>query len=222
MIYKSYIFEPDIEKHNKRVSIDLNNKDIFKSMIGTLVTGSSRDIILANMYNIILDKYTEALDTIISEDEEKASARIKFEAIMSGRMKNVVKKRGIIRSERLHHQLLGFIVDDHGKPTGVKDDLVFSWAHALYCWTKSKAFLLRDMAKILSNSVGLQDAQKARVEIIEFMKERSNSKIWKNISIEELQEILDEENMENSKIKIEGNKKEKDSSIANIYKAFYR
>ena len=26
--YKSYIFEPDIEKHNKRVSIDLNNKDI--------------------------------------------------------------------------------------------------------------------------------------------------------------------------------------------------
>lgn len=26
--YKRYIFEPDIEKHNKRVSIDLNNKDI--------------------------------------------------------------------------------------------------------------------------------------------------------------------------------------------------
>jgi len=26
--YKSYIFEPDVEKHNKRVSIDLNNKDI--------------------------------------------------------------------------------------------------------------------------------------------------------------------------------------------------
>lgn len=26
--YKEYIFEPDIEKHNKRVSIDLNNKDI--------------------------------------------------------------------------------------------------------------------------------------------------------------------------------------------------
>ncbi len=26
--YKSYIFEPDVEKHNKRVSVDLNNKDI--------------------------------------------------------------------------------------------------------------------------------------------------------------------------------------------------
>ena len=26
--YKSYIFEPDVEKHNKRVSIDLNNSDI--------------------------------------------------------------------------------------------------------------------------------------------------------------------------------------------------
>ena len=26
--YKEYIFEPDVEKHNKRVSVDLNNKDI--------------------------------------------------------------------------------------------------------------------------------------------------------------------------------------------------
>ena len=26
--FKSYIFEPDIEKHNKRVSVDLNNADI--------------------------------------------------------------------------------------------------------------------------------------------------------------------------------------------------
>ena len=26
--YKSYIFEPDVEKHNKRVSVDLNNADI--------------------------------------------------------------------------------------------------------------------------------------------------------------------------------------------------
>ncbi len=27
-LYKEYIFEPDVEKHNKRVSVDLNNKDI--------------------------------------------------------------------------------------------------------------------------------------------------------------------------------------------------
>lgn len=26
--YKSYIFEPDVEKYNKRVLVDLNNKDI--------------------------------------------------------------------------------------------------------------------------------------------------------------------------------------------------
>lgn len=26
--YKEYIFETDVEKHNKRISIDLNNKDI--------------------------------------------------------------------------------------------------------------------------------------------------------------------------------------------------
>lgn len=213
-------FYRDVNKNE--LDGNLNNRDLFKSMIGTLVTGSSRDVILANMYNIILDKYTEALNTLISEDEEKASARIKFEAIMSGRMKDIVKKRGIIKSERLQHQLLGFVVDDHGRPEGVKDDLVFGWAHSLYCWTKSKAFLLRDMAKILSNTVGLQDAQRAKVEIIEFMKDRSKSKIWKDLSVEELQEILDEENVENSKIKIEDNKEKKDSPVANIYKAFYR
>jgi hypothetical protein len=213
-------FYRDVNKNE--LDGNLNNRDLFKSMIGTLVTGSSRDVILANMYNIILDKYTEALNTLISEDEEKASARIKFEAIMSGRMKDIVKKRGIIKSERLQHQLLGFVVDDHGRPEGRKDDLVFGWAHSLYCWTKSKAFLLRDMAKILSNTVGLQDAQRAKVEIIEFMKDRSKSKIWKDLSVEELQEILDEENVENSKIKIEDNKEKKDSPVANIYKAFYR
>jgi hypothetical protein len=213
-------FYRDVNKNE--LDGNLNNRDLFKSMIGTLVTGQSRDVILANMYNIILDKYTEALNTLISEDEEKASARIKFEAIMSGRMKDIVKKRGIIKSERLHHQLLGFVVDDHGRPEGVKDDLVFAWSHSLYCWTKSKAFLLRDMAKILSNTVGLEDAQRAKVEIIEFMKDRSKSKIWKDLSIEELQEILDEENVQNSKIKIEDNKEKKDSPVANIYKAFYR
>lgn len=28
-IYKKYVFEQDISKHNKRVSIDLNNRDIY-------------------------------------------------------------------------------------------------------------------------------------------------------------------------------------------------
>lgn len=28
-IYKKYVFEQDISKHNKRISIDLNNRDIY-------------------------------------------------------------------------------------------------------------------------------------------------------------------------------------------------
>ena len=214
-------FYRDVNKNE--LDSKLNNRDIFKSMIGTIVTGTSRDIILANMYNIILEKYTEALETLISEDEEKASARLKFEAIMSGKMKDAVKKIGIIKSERLHHQLLGFVVDERGRPEGTKDDLVFAWSHALYCWTKSKAFLLKDMAKILSKTVGLDDAKRIKIETLKFMQSKSNSKVWKDLSIEELQEILDEENMENSKIKIEDNSNEnKSSPIVNIYKAFYR
>ena len=127
---------------------DLENKiltkEIFLSYIGTNVTSASRDILLANMYSIILDKYTESLDNIISEEDDKANARTKFELLMDGKTENAIKKYGIIKSERLYHQLLGFVVNEHGKPMGLKDDLVMGvGTRSLLLDKKVKRFYLK-------------------------------------------------------------------------------
>ena len=172
------------------------------------------------MYNVILDKYTEALDSILSEEDESKRAQEKFEALMSNKEKNSVKKRGIVRSERLLHQLLSFVVDEHGRPAGKKDDLVMGWAHCLYAWTKSKAFLLKDIATVLSNTVGLNDARRAQEDIVKFMRDRSDSRIWQDLSVAELQEILDEENAENLKINKE--KTDEETPLTKIYKSFFK
>ena len=198
----------------------LRTSDSFRSYIGTNVTGISRDVILGNMYNVILDKYTEALDSILSEEDESKRAQEKFEALMSNKEKNSVKKRGIVRSERLLHQLLSFVVDEHGRPAGKKDDLVMGWAHCLYAWTKSKAFLLKDIATVLSNTVGLNDARRAQEDIVKFMRDRSDSRIWQDLSVAELQEILDEENAENLKINKE--KTDEETPLTKIYKSFFK
>lgn len=196
-------------------------KDLYHTRIGTIVSASSRDILLANMYNVILDKYTEALDTMISEDEEKSNARIKFEAIMLNKTKaNNIKKYGIIRSERLLHQLLGFIIDDTGKPQGAKDDLVFAWVHALYCWTKSKAILLRNLTNILNNTVGVDKRKDNQLETLKFIQERTDSRVWKEMDVIEIQKILEEDKLENDKNNKINNDKSA-NSLMNIYKAFF-
>lgn len=196
------------------------NKDAFKATIGTDVTSQSRDVILANMYDIIINRYTEALESIVSEEEALLNAKARFEAVMSGKSKQQDKKLGIIRSERLLYQLLRFVVDDSGRPEGHPDDLIFAWTHALYCWVKSKAFLLKDVAKILSNTVGLYDASNVNIDTLKFMRNNSDSKIWKNLSVEELQTILDEENEEKDKINSENNEIKEESSIMKVWKAF--
>lgn len=195
------------------------SKEIYHSNIGTNVTSASRDILLANMYSIILDKYTESLDNIISDEEDKANARNKFEILLAGKKDNAIKKYGIVKSERLYHQLLGFVVDDHGKASGNKDDLVMAWVHALYCWTKSKAFLLKDIAKIMMDTYKVNDRKNNQLETIKFIRDHSeNSSVWQNMTPEEIQTLMDEENNTNNKI---NSNEEKGSSIANIYKAFY-
>ena len=201
-------------------------RDLYRSSIGTDVTGVSRDILLANMYNIIIDKYTEAVDSIISAEEDKFDARRKFEMIMQNRRSDsVVKKYGIIKSERLHHQLLNFVVDEHGRADGPRTDLIFAWVHALYAFTKSKQLLLRNFASILSRTVGVEDSSINQLESIKFVQEHSNSNIWNSLRPEDIQKILDEEYGENLEINNAKNGKEKpeeSSSLSNIYKAFYK
>ncbi len=201
-------------------------KDLYRLSIGTDVTASSRDILLANMYNIIIDKYTEAVNSIISAEEDISNARRKFEMIMQNKKAgNVVKKYGIIKSERLHHQLLNFIVDEHGKADGPRTDLIFAWVHALFAFVKSKQILLVNYANIINKTIGIEDSKKNQLEAIKFMQEHSNSNIWNSLKPEDLQRILDEEYNENLKINSEENNKEKpdeSSTLNNIYKAFYR
>lgn len=206
----------DVSKNE--LNLNYGDNPSFKSNIGTLVTGVSRDVILANMYNILLDKYTEALNTMMSAEDEKVSAKEKFQAIMENKKETAVKKFGIIKSERLLHQMLGFVVDEHGRAEGVKDDLVFAWSHALYCWTKSKTILLKDIASIFN----VKDEKIDEIEVLKFMKNNSRSNIWQNVDIYELADELEKaENEQNMKINNVDNNDRKNVSMSNIYKAFF-
>ncbi|HCF38265.1 MAG TPA: hypothetical protein DER56_04210 [Thermosipho africanus] len=202
------------------------NKDPYRSSIGTNVTGTSRDILLANMYNILIDKYTEAVNNIISEDEDKDNVRAKFEMLMNNKKNNsIVKKYGIIKSERLLHQLLNFTVDEHGKVDGPRTDLIFGWVHALYAYTKSKQILLRNYANIINQTLGVSNDEYKKLETIKFMQEHSNSSLWKNLNPEEIQKLLDEDE-DIGKLKINNDDEDKkgkktESSLNKIYKAFY-
>lgn len=202
------------------------NKDPYRSSIGTNVTGTSRDILLANMYNILIDKYTEAVNNIISEDEDKDNVRVKFEMLMNNKKSNsIVKKYGIIKSERLLHQLLNFTVDEHGKVDGPRTDLIFGWVHALYAYTKSKQILLRNYANIINQTLGVSNDEYKKLETIKFMQEHSNSSLWKNLNPEEIQKLLDEDE-DIGKLKINNDDEDKkgkktESSLNKIYKAFY-
>lgn len=141
---------PDTPKYGKL--LPSKNSDI-----GTTVTGSSRDVILSNMYTIILENYIDKMDNFEGLEETIESVKKKFmEARKTGRTgEDVHKVRGIINSERLLFQLLGFVIDKGGKPQGKSDDAVMAFAHALYAWTKSKKYLLSNAADIFSSYVQL-------------------------------------------------------------------
>lgn len=197
---------------------DLNSnmiKDSWKTNIGTLVTGQSRDIILGNMYSIIIDNYTEGLNNIISEDADDASAQAKFEALMSHKTSMSPKKQGIIKSERMMLQMLAFVVDEHGRPDAPHDDLIFAWSHSLYAYTKSKNYLLKDAAKVLSAAVGVKDPHNSIETKVEFMKKMAIGGIWDKVSAKDIQNYLEEETNQNSNVSSE------QGSLANLYKNFY-
>jgi hypothetical protein len=212
---------------------DINKNDLthkkgdrstYKTDIGTLV-GNNRDMLLANMYGIVLNKYTEALNNIISGDNtDIKTAREKFEQIIKNKKgDNILKKHSIIRSERLHHQLLGFIVDNHNKASGTHDDCVMAWVHALYCYTKSKHLLLRDAIEAKNVVMGYDDKYNKNYNLIKFMQANSTSKLWNSTSADELAKMMeDEQNEMNNEINSDDeNKKTKKTSLTDIYKNLY-
>ena len=214
---------------DKQIKQDSNGElhKIQQTEIGTIVTGQSRDVILSVMRNVVLDKYGEALDD--DDDvpgDELTEARRKFELI-SNKRTITHKIKGIIKSERLLLQLQNFINTKSGRPEGNHDDLVFAFSHALYCYSNSKAELLTDVAEAMNNSMLDDSKSEERRMGIEFMRRNSNLKVWQNLSVDELQEILEEEEAEREKIK-ENNKIniiQKDNQQSNterIFDAFFQ
>ena len=213
------------DKQVKADALSQSHK-IQQNEIGTLVTGQSRDVILSVMRTIVLDKYSDALedDADISNISSLAEAKKKFELISNKRV-ITEKIRGIIKSERLVLQLQNFINGKNGRPEGNHDDLVFAFTHALYCYSNSKQELLTNIVQILSNPMIEEDKVEKKRRGIEFMKRNSDSKLWKNMSVEELQQILDEDEEEQEKIKQNNkinNEEEKKSMTESIYDAFFK
>lgn len=130
------------------------------SDFGTNVTGTSRDIILSNMYTLILERYIAQATNFDGLDETAEAIKAKFLASRNKDHSSIIHKvNGIIKSERLLFQLLGFTIDKDSKPRGKKDDAVMSYAHALYAWSKSKQYLLNNAISILSQSLPQKSPQ---------------------------------------------------------------
>lgn len=166
----------------------------YRTNIGTVVSGANRDNLLSNMYNIVLEKYAEALNNMPIGDDDKKEARAKFEALMRNKnSNNTVKKISIIKSERLLHQLLGFIIDEHGKALGDHDDLVMAFVHTLYCYTKNKPLLKKGLLESINKMSGFDKKREEKINLIKFM-QRGDATIWKQYKPDELADIMEEEN----------------------------
>jgi hypothetical protein len=208
----------DLVKRN-----NVNKSDNEKIKIGTLVTGNNRDTLLSIMYNTVIDKYTEALSDIIEDGNDTAIARKKFEAVMNKKkVKDIIKKNGIVKSERLLSELLGFVRDEHGRASGDHDDLVMAWTHAIYCYTKCKSILTKGMKEASYKMLGYDKKEEKTKQIVQFM-QRGDSKIWSNYSADDLAEIIEQTKSEDEQNNSENNKINNNDTdrLSKIYKAMY-
>lgn len=181
--------------------------------IGTVLTGTSRDIVLSNMYNILLEKYLELTPDFNFAEDDAETAKLRFLNSKNEDKKEVnVKINGIISSERLLLQLLGFVIDKLGKPQGDKDDAVLAYAHALYAWAKSRHFLLKDIANMLPEKVEknpkLEFEKKYNTQLLRSLNSRHTEK-----EIDEFMKELDEEDMIR--------RQDFDDKQSEIYSAFF-
>ena len=208
---------------------DLKNdksKDPYKQNIGTDVNVSTRDILLANMYEIVLTHYSSAIDSAAIEDST-IDAQERFERMMGNKKANNIKISSIIKSERLLHQYLTFTVNEHGKIEGPKDDLIFAHMHSLYAWTKSKHKLLIKYDNIYKDTFGISTENNRKYKMIEALNNDSTFKFKSKMTVSELQEFLDDveekNNNNNSEINSSdsNSKVEKNSTLTDIYTSFY-
>lgn len=215
------LFQDKSNKNLYEIKGNFTGKDIYNSSdYGTVVTGISRELILSNLYTYFIESYTDLNDDSV---EDELSKKEMFLALKEKNIKGekTVKKLGLLSSERLYHQLLGFMVNSNGRPQGKKDDLVFAMAHALYCYTKSKQVLLQNYVKL--NSAFSGGGERGEIQnMIDFHK-KFNGPLG-NYTVEEYKnyvmsdEEFDEFNrMENNKIK---RGRPKTNKLLNIWKGF--
>ena len=196
---------------------EANSKNNSKFNIGTLVTGQSRPMILGNMYEIIINNYVEGLDNIASPEDENFNAKARFQALISGKTENTIKKIGIIKSKRLLDQLFRFVRNSENKFEADHDDLIFAYSHALYCYSKSKEILLKDYASILTKSfsVNTKNSKESMSDMVDFMKKFSGNGYWQNIDIDALENEAEDSDLSyNSHIN-------DDNGTVKIIKSFY-
>lgn len=171
---------------------------------GTLLTGQSRDIILSNMYNIIVEKYVDDItgNTLTAEQ--------KFDALKNG-IDKIKKIYGIIKSERLLNQFLMFTVDNYNRPSGSSDDMVLAYTHSLWCYTKTKRDSLKNQAAAALNVTYVDTITEEKIINHKMSLNKKFGNFQKfNLTDDELMEIMrelpdnkpKEENKEENKTKV--------------------
>lgn len=202
---------------------EIKGKDIYNKMeYGTQVTGFTRDLILSNLYTHFIESYTDLNNSNNDQSNKEIFMALKNRNT-SG--KEQVKKLGLLSSERLLHQLLGFTVNSSGRAEGKRDDLVFAMAHALYCYTKNKQTLLKDYVKLNNAFNNLGEKQNIQ-SMLDFHKRFGGP--LANYTLEEYQKItlsdeeFDEINNElNNKLnRGRGRPTKNYNTLMNVWKSF--
>jgi hypothetical protein len=143
--------ENDIINYRDKVKTKKALKDKKSSdRYGTQLTGDFRNVFLSNMLSIIIENYFS------EEEQEKLYNVENFEDYMNILNREISKIDGIIKSDRLVNQLQSFIVSRHGKPeasSGNHDDIVLAYAHALWCYSKTKMRIISTKTGNVMNNI---------------------------------------------------------------------
>ena len=113
------------------------------------------------------------------------------------------------------NQFLKFVKNGENKFEADHDDLIFAYAHALYCYSKSKEMLLKNYANVVSNAFSLNTNERFGAEDkLAFIKRYSDSRVWNDMTADDLKQ-LEDESAANDAQNFNG-------STAGILKSFYK